>query len=412
MSTSVYHRDTCRLCGTTLDLALSLAPTPLGDDWVPAEKVAEPQELYPMDLGLCPECGNTQLLDVVLPEVIYEDYVYMTSVSLGLSEHFQRYAADVMAGIAPAPGGLVVEIGSNEGALLKAFQAHGMRVLGVDPAKEIARFASESGVETLAAYFDRPLAQRLRAERGAAAIVSANNVFANLDDVDSVTEGIRELLAPDGVFVFETSYFLDVMQKALLDTIFHEHLTYFSAAPMRRFFAKHGMELIDVTRVPTKGGSLRGVAQLAGGPRPVSAAVGELIAEEEAAGIHRKDSFPALLARLEKTKGELHDLLDPLVGEGKSVAAYGAAVGLTTMIYQFELGDLLEFIADDSDTVQGLFSPGLHIPVLPSGSLLERRPDYTVILAWRYTEPIVARNQAYLEAGGRFVSVMPKVGVM
>lgn len=413
MIDQVYRRETCRLCGSAdLAVGVPLAATPLGDDFIPAERLEEVQPTYDLDIMVCGECGHAQLISVVSPEAIYEEYVYTTSVSIGLREHFDRYAEDVLSRIAPGAGSLVVEIGSNEGALLDAFQRRGLRVLGVDPAKEIARRACEAGVHTIGDYFCRSLAGRILEEHGKAAIVAANNVYANLDDLEDITSGIRDLLAPDGVFVFETSYFLDVVDKGLLDTVFHEHLSYFSVRPMRDFFARHGMEMIDVARVPTKGGSIRGTVQLAGGPRPVGDSIAASVAAEESAGIHTRSGLEAFTSRLERMKRDLHDVFDPAIAEGASVAGYGAAVGLTTLIYEFGLGETLGFLADDNPAKQGRFSPGYHIPVLPSDALLERRPDYVVVLAWRYADPIAARNQAYLDGGGKFIVPMPELRIV
>ncbi len=269
MTASVFQRETCRLCdGSGLQLALPLEPTPLGDDFIPADRGPQHQPVYPLDLWLCADCGNVQLGHVINPDIVYPEYRYTSSISLGLTEHFQAYADALLARAGTAPGALVVELGSNEGAMLRAFQRRGLRTLGVDPAREIAARATAAGIETLAAYFTAALAANLRQERGAASLVIANNVFANIDDLADVVEGVRGLLAPDGLFVMETSYCLDVVEKALIDTIFHEHLTYFAAAPLAVFFGRWGMELVDVERVETKGGSLRATAQLAGGPRP------------------------------------------------------------------------------------------------------------------------------------------------
>jgi predicted TPR repeat methyltransferase len=206
---------------------------------------------------------------VINPEILYGNYLYQTSISLGLVEHFRTYAEEVVRQVAPVPNALVLDIGSNDGSLLKAFKDHGLRVLGVDPAREIARKATESGVETIADFFTAKLAREIRKKHGPAAIITANNVFANIDHLADVAAGIRELLAQDGVFVFETSYLLDVLQKSLLETFFHEHLCYFSVRPLEAFFRRNGMELFDVKRVATKGGSIRGFAQLGGGPRKV-----------------------------------------------------------------------------------------------------------------------------------------------
>jgi len=413
MTESAFERTTCRLCGgSQLCTALQLEPTPVGDDFVPAGRLGEVQEVFSMDLLLCGDCNHVQLREVVNPDLLYRHCKYTSSVSLGLVDHFHRYADEVIASVVPPAGSLVVEFGSNEGAMLRAFQGRGFRVLGIDPAREIARRATESGIETLPAYFTAELGRSLRERHGPAAVVVGNNVMANIDDLDDLAEAIRAILAPDGVFVFETSYWLDVVQSALIDTIFHEHLSYFAVRPLDAFFRRHGMELIDVQHVETKGGSLRGVVQRQGGPRPMSPSVAAACRAEIEAGLGRLDRYQALAADLERRKRELCSQLDLWRSQGKTLAAYGAAVGLTTMIYQFGLGPYLDCILDDNPVKFHLFSPGLHLPTLPSEFLYERHPDYVVVLAFRYIEPIMKRHAKYLAQGGHFVLPLPELTVL
>jgi SAM-dependent methyltransferase len=413
MPATAYRRKDCRLCnGTNLTLVLPLAPTPIADDYVPASRRGEPQERFPLDLFLCRDCGHTQLLDVVSPVALFSDYTYVTAVSLGLVEHFRSLAELFLARYAPPAGSFVAEIGSNDGTLLRFFQERGLRVLGIDRARETAPRASASGVETLPEFFTSALAARLRAERGPAAVVIANNVFAHADGLGDIADGIRALLAGDGVFEFEVSYMVDIVDKMLFDTIFHEHLCYHAVKPMRSFLARHGLELIDIQRIPTKGGSIRGFAQPAGGPRPVAPVVGELVALEDGRRFDQPEPFFAFGARIEAAKRALLEVIEEFRRAGKTVAGYGASATVTTLLHHFELGDKLAFIVDDNPVKQGTFSPGHHIPIYPAGALSERRPDAVVILAWAYTEPIVKKNQAYLEAGGRFIVPLPEIRVI
>ena len=413
MNVKVFHRDTCRLCGgRSHDLGLGLTPTPIGDDFVPKERIDKVQESFSLDLCVCRDCGNVQLLKTLDPEVVYGEYLYTSSTSVGLPEHFQRYADDVMRYANPSKGALVVELGSNEGAMLRAFKNNGMRVLGIDPAAEIAHSATAAGLETLATFFSAKLATEIRAKYGAASIVVANNVFANIDDLADMAEGVRALLAPDGIFVFETSYLLDVVEKNLIDTIFHEHLCYFAVRPLEGYFSRHGMQMINAERVPTKGGSLRGYVQLAGAKRIAAPAVAELKALEMEAGIDRPQALAVLGGRLDKIKRDLLALLDKLRSQDKTIANYGAAVGLTTMIYHFDLADKLNFIVDDNLAKQNTFSPGHHIPVYAPQAMYERKPDYVLILAWRYADNIIKKNQAYLDQGGHFIIPLPELRIV
>lgn len=413
MNVKVFHRDTCRLCGgCSHDLGLSLTPTPIGDDFVSKERLAKGQESFPLDLCVCRDCGNVQLLKTLDPEVVYGEYLYTSSSSVGLPEHFQHYADHVMRYANPSKGALVVELGSNEGAMLRAFKNNDMRVLGIDPASEIARRATAAGLETLPTFFSAKLASEIRAKYGPASIVVANNVFANIDDLADMAEGVRALLADEGVFVFETSYLLDVIEKNLIDTVFHEHLCYFAVKPLEAYFRRYGMQLVNAERVPTKGGSLRGYVQLAGAKRIVAPAVAELKALEAKAGIDHPQALAVLGERLDTIKGELLALLDDLRSKGKTIANYGAAVGLTTMIYHFDLAGRLSFIVDDNLVKQNTFSPGHHIPVYAPQAMYERKPDYMLILAWRYADNIMKQHRAYLDQGGHFIIPLPELRVI
>ena len=410
MSVLATRRTDCRLCHSrNLKLVLKLTPTPLADSYL---RTNETQPVFPLDLYLCRECGFAQLLDVVQPQHIYLDYIYETVSSLGLVEHFDSYAAEVLGRIRPPAGALVIDVGSNDGTLLKSYQKRGMKVLGVDPAREIAARATAAGVETLAEFLNVPVARRIRQERGPAAIVSANNVIANIDDLDEIAAAIRELLAPDGVFVFESYYLGDLVKNMVFDFIYHEHISSFAVKPVALFFQRHGLELVDVLRVPTKGGSLRYTIQLAGGPRKVAPIVGELLALEAQQGLDQPEMFRAFNARIERAKADTLAVLQKLKAEGKSVAGYGASATTTTLVYHFGMGGLIDYLVDDYPAKQGTFSPGLHLPVLPSEALYERRPAAVVVMAWRYYEPIMRRHQKYSAQGGKFIVPMPELKIL
>lgn len=415
MSSAHHHRrQNCRLCGGShLSLVLSLAPTPPANAFVPASALGEEQEKFPLDVFFCEDCAHVQLLDVVDPRILFEHYVYVSGTSPVFVRHFQDYAAFVMDRFKPVAGGLVVDIGSNDGTLLSFFQQAGMTVLGVDPAQEIAAAATARGIETKCGFFGREFGAGLASERGRAAVITANNVFAHIDDLAGVVDGVRALLAEDGVFVFEVSYLLDVFNHTLFDTIYHEHLDYHSVKPLVRFFADHGMELIEAARVDSHGGSLRGIAQLAGGARPVAASVAAAIAEEERLGLDKAETFRRFARDIDGLKTDLGKLLRQLKADGKSIAGFGAPAKATTLMYHFGIGpDLIDFIVDDSPLKQGLHSPGMHIPVLASDAIADRKPDYLLILAWNFATPIIEKNASFRQAGGKFIIPIPKVEVV
>jgi hypothetical protein len=243
-------------------------------------------------------------------------------------------------------------------------------------------------------------------------VITANNVFAHIDDLEAVVEGIRTLLAPNGVFVFEVSYLVDVFEKTLFDTIYHEHLDYHSVRPLIPFFNRLGMELIEAQRVGSHGGSLRGIAQLKGGPHPVGKSVAEALATEEKLGLHNAAAFREFGNNINALKTALGKLLRELKSQRKTIAGFGAPAKATTLMYHFEIGpDLIDFIADDSPLKQNLYSPGYHIPVLPRQAVFDRKPDYLLMLAWNFAGPLMKALQPYADAGGHFIVPIPQLEI-
>ncbi|MBL8024243.1 MAG: class I SAM-dependent methyltransferase [Elusimicrobia bacterium] len=413
-SSSLYRRKECRLCGSkSFVLALQLEPSPIGDAFVPSSRLGEQQRLYPIDLFLCRECGLAQLRDVIDPRILYRDYLYVTASSEGLGDHFRRYVEDVLGRWVPPPGSMVVDLGSNDGLLLGFFKARGLRVLGVDPAVELAQRVTTSGIETLPIFFTHEVAIRLRQERGPASIITANNMFANIDNLVDLTEGIRALLSSSGIFVMESYYLPDILRNMVFDFIYHEHISSFTVRPLRDFFERHGLELVDVLKVPTKGGSVRYYVQPRGGPRPVSPAVKALIAEENELGVFHPDIFRSFAGKVSHEKDALLSILKKLKVQGNSIAAYGACITGTTLLYHFGIGSFIDFIVDDNPVKQGLFSPGFHIPVYPPDQLCQRMPTHVLLLAWRYSEGIIRKNKEYLERGGHFIIMgMPGIKII
>lgn len=412
-----YRRDTCRICGSRdVPLAVPLEPLPITSPNVGLEgglaDDANMRQTVPLDLHRCAACGHLQLMSMIDPGVQYNNFRYVTAISLGLTEHFAAMV-EAVSKLAPDPAtARVVEIGSNDGTVLRFFQQRGMQVLGVDPARATAEAATRAGIPTLPEFFDAALAMRIRAEFGAADIVIANNTLANIDDLGSVADGIRTLLAPGGVFVFETSYGADVVRKILLDTVYHEHISYFMARPLQVYFARHGLELFDLQAIATKGGSIRGFVQLAGAPRARMPGVEAMIAAEAADGLDGPAPYEAMARSIAALKAELATRLAPYRAMGRPIAAYGASVGTITLIQQFGLGGLLDAVFDDAPLQDHILGPDYRIPILRSEKIQEIDPACILLLAWRYADPIMRRHRRYLEAGGTFILPMPKVEVI
>ena len=414
MTSGLRRRDRCRMCESRrLEMALPIKASPIGDAFVPAARLGQAQETYPLDLYLCLDCGHVQNLDIVDPEILFRDYLFLTSASSGLVQHFRQYAAAVVSSFGIRAGSLVFEIGSNDGSLLRFFKEQGMKVLGVDPAREIARQATEAGVPTLPEFFDSALASSVRAQHGPASVIAANNVFAHADDLADIVKGVRELLADDGIFVFEVSYLADIVDKFLFDTVYHEHVSYHSISPLARFFERLGMQLFDVQRISSKGGSIRGFAQRRPeGKRAQTPAVLDLIELERQRGLGTVVPYREYEARINARRKALTEFLDGQLAAGSLVAGYGASTTTTTLTWHFELTRKLAFLADDNPQKYGLFSPGAHIPVVPSDELYVRRPDYVIVLAWNYAEPIIKRHQRFLKEGGKFIVPLPELRIV
>jgi SAM-dependent methyltransferase len=412
MKAQVKHRDTCRLClSSDVELVVKLAPIPLAEKYSTTPSAGE-AEVFPIDLYMCLACGHVQVLDVIDSETLWDDYTYHSAQTKGIVEHFEQVAEEVVTKNRPAAGSLVIDVGSNDGSLLRPFQRRGHRVLGIDPAREIARKATAAGVETIPELMSIALARNIREKYGSAAVVTAFNVFAHADDMGGMADSICHMLAPDGVFVFEVQYLMDIVDHLLLGTIFHEHMSHHSLKPMVRFLDAHGMELIDVKRVTIQKGSIIGTAQRKGGPRKTSVAVAELIALEESRGVDKPEFVKEFGRKLDRLRSQTAGLVKEWKSHGAKVAGFGAARSGPTLISQLDLGNVIGVIFDDHPQKVGKFSPGDQIAVRPSAELYEQRPDYVIILAWIHAKKIIASNRKYLEQGGRFVVCCPEVQVI
>lgn len=408
-SKQFYHRrQSCRLCESPqVQCVFQFEPSALAEWYYPPEKADEAAAVYPMDLFLCRECGHVQLLDVIDPVRLFSCYQYTSASSPGLEAHFQRYARQVVDRISLPAGSLVVDVGSNDGTLLRQFAGHGMSVVGIDPATDLARAATAAGIPTLNAFMDAQTAQRVRAEHGPVKLCTANNVFAHNDELGNMAAAIGSMLADDGVFVFEVSYLLDTVQGLVFDFVYHEHLCYHSVKPMDTFLRRHGMHLFDVERVPSKGGSIRGFAQKLGGPRPVAPRVAELVAVEETAGLYDPATYETFRCRVDGLRDQTVAFLQQAKTRGAVVAGYGASATVTTLIHHFKIGAMIDFLVDDNPLRHGTLSPGFRVPVYHPDALYSRRPEIVLILAWRFAEPIMQKHAAYVNNGGAFVVPLP-----
>jgi hypothetical protein len=407
-------RDDCRGCGgRRMERFLALGDQPLANAFPrdPAEFAAE--KAYPLDVYFCPDCSLVQLIDVIDPVLLFRDYIYVTGTSTTIAAHNIEYARTVVDLLDAKRDDLIIEVASNDGSLLRRFAEHGVRTVGVEPATNIASLARVAGIETVNEFFDLPTARALRDRFGPARAVIGNNVLAHVDDTRGFLAGFRALLADDGLGIVEVPYLGELVDRTEYDTVYHEHLCYFSVTALARICDDVGLRIVRVDHVPVHGGSIRVYAAPAAAPGTHAPQVLELMAAERARGLTSAETFRALAAAVERQKRELVALLERLREEGKTVAAYGApAKGNTLLNYCGIDTDLVGYAVDRNPMKVGRYTPGMHLPVMPVKTLLEQQPDYVLILAWNFADEIMQQQREYREAGGRFILPIPEPKVV
>ncbi len=408
---TVKHRSTCRLCDSPdIVLAVKMEPIPPQELYLENAEDARAIERLPVDIYFCEDCSHVQQLDILDSETLWQDYTYESSKAKGMMQHFQEFTDDVLEEHnLQKDNGYILDIGSNDGALLSCFKNEGFQVIGVDPAKNLAEQATKAGIPTYADLFDVETAKRILDSDGKAAVITAFNAFAHADNLNDIADGIRLLLKNDGLFYFEVQYLLDVLDKVLIGTIFHEHLSHHSLLPMMQFLSSHGLELIDVKRVEVQHGALIGKVQLKGGPYHENKRVSELVSLEKERGLDRLETVQSLDKHLDELKIQANAFRAKVQNENALVAAYGAARSGQSLISQLQLDGIIEFIVDNHPQKIGKFPAGDGIPVVSTELLQTKKPDYTVILAWVHVKVIVANNRDYLQRGGVFVVLTPQL---
>ncbi len=397
----------CRCCGHRgLLPVLDFGRTALVDTLVPAERLNGPENLYPLAIAFCAACSLLQTLDTVPPqEVFHEDYTYYASFSETWLEHCRRNALELIGSRQLNAGSLVIELASNDGYLLRNFVEKGIPVLGIDPCPGPVKAALKIGVPTLCEFFGHELAARLMAEGKRADVVIANNVMAHVADINGFVAGIHAILKDEGVLVTESPYVRDLIEHNEFDTMYHEHHCYYSMTALDHLFRKHKLSLNDIKRVPTHGGSIRSYV---GRTRAVSPAVRKILDEEKALGITRYDFYADFAQRAQSVKAQMLELLISLKQQGKRVAAYGASAKGSTMLSYLNAGpELIEFVVDRNVHKQGKFMPGMHNPILGPEAIAERKPDYLVLLVWNLKDEIMRQQEAFRNAGGKFIIPIP-----
>ena len=400
----------CRGCGAQeLEIVLDLGEMPLANRLLAEADLSQPEPRYPLALAFCSSCCLAQITEIVPPEILFRDYAYFSSVSDAMVEHAGKLVDLMTATRGLDARSLVIEPASNDGYLLQHYVSRGIPVLGIDPARNIAEAASARGIPTLAEFFDLETAETLRREGRLADVVHVNNVLAHVPDLDGFVAGIAKVLKPAGVLVIETPYVRELVDRLEFDTIYHEHVFYYSLSSLVHVLARHGLVISDVARISIHGGSLR-VFAVHEGAAPATAAVQGLLAEEAALGMCTVDYFNGFGLRVEELGAELRTFLADLRDSGKRLAAYGAAAKGAVLLNAFGIGrETIDFVVDLSPHKQGRYMPGVHVPIRAPEELLAAQPDACLLLAWNFADEILAQQRAYRAAGGKFIIPAPHV---
>jgi len=392
-----------------LTKTVSLTPTPPGNDFLTKAELGRHEPVYPLDLYFCEDCYHVQLGHVVNPKILYQkNYTYVSATSAQFVNHLKTYAIDMIERFKLKSDDLVADIGSNDGTCLSFFKDEGLKVVGVDPAKEIASKATVAGIETVEDFFSYNLALSLREKYGPAKYITSHNACAHIDNLLDIVKGIKYWLDDDGIFVLEVGYLVDVYSNTWFDTIYHEHVDFHSVSPFEKLFSRVGMEVIGVERIAPQGGSIRIMTQKIGGRFKRDSSVDELINLEKNLCLDQAKTFNEFEEKINEIKVKLKKLVGEIKTCGKTIAGFGAPTKATTLMAHFGLDEnVLDFIVDDNPLKQGLFTPITHIPVLSSEALYDRRPDYVLILAWNFSEEIIKAHQRYNKEIGKFILPMP-----
>tara|TARA_B100000787_G_C16190705_1_gene297318 strand:+ start:920 stop:2188 length:1269 start_codon:yes stop_codon:yes gene_type:complete len=409
-----YARDSCRLClSKEIEMAVNMGKSPISEKYVKKENLENIIPKVSLNLYFCKNCSHVQLIDVVNPDFLWADFTFKTARDIKLINHFKDYVERVINVQQINDKDLILDIGSNDGTLLQCFKDKGFQnILGVDPASQIVDQANLSGIKTIKGYFNLELASKISNTNGKAKVITANNVFAHMDDLRGMLEAIKFMMNEESIFVFEVSYLLDVVKKMLIGTIFHEHLSYHSIISLKQFLNSFNLDIIKVERGPEQGGSIICYAKIKKQSNRIHNSVFELIELEKKEKLDKIETIQKMNDQLTDLKNELNKIIKKIKHENKTISGFGAARSGTTFLSYFGIGNHIDYLYDDNNEKHFKFSPGDQIEVLPTKDIDENKPDYLIILAWIHADSIISKNQNYLENGGAFLRFFPKIEII
>ena len=408
---SVAETTNCRLCGSSqLELVMSLPATPLANDFRPLSDQNTPYTKFPLEVLRCNTCSHVQLKHVVDPRVLFSNYAYVSGTSKNFVKHFEDYADWLTTALGIEQGSKILEVGCNDATLLKFLSSLGMHCIGIDPAANVIENVQVPGIDLICNFFDSSSSLEIAERYGQLDLIVANNVFAHIWDLKNTISSASDLLRDGGYLVFEVSYLLDVVEKCLFDTIYHEHLDYHSLTALIPFLESLELTVIDAQRVDTHGGSIRVVAQRHNQDGRVNPRVYTLLEAERESGINTSETLHTFAAQVNKISLQTRSFIIGLKNQGARIAGFGAPAKMTTLTYTLGIAEnILEYIVDDSPLKQHTFAPGGHIKVYPSTHLYESRPDYVLVLAWNFASSIVLNHP---EFQSKFIIPIPKLQVV
>lgn len=403
----------CRICGnSSIKTFLSLGPLPTPNGYLTKKNLKEKEPKYPLDVGRCTKCGLVQLTKIVNPDIMFKNYIYVPSASQTMINHFNALARYLIKTHKLNKNSFAVDIGSNDGTLLKSFKKGGVKVLGIDPAENLAKIANRSGIKTIADFFSPELATKVRKKYGSADIITATNVVAHIADLDGLLEGVETLLSDNGTFVAEFPYLVDLIDGVEFDTIYQEHLSYFSVKPFVYLIDKFGLYISDIQKIDVHGGSLR-IFIKKGKKKRLAPSVTALLALEESKNIYSDATYKIFVNKIEQKKKQLMSLLKKLKNKNFRIAGLGASARGNILMNYFGIDtNILDYIVDSTPYKQGLYTPGHHIPIFPESKILEDQPDFILLLAWNFKDEILKKQEEYRKRGGKFILIVPEVEIV